>query len=108
MRVVYLLIAWPIFAVVFINYFKLPTLRAGPVTMALFPDSIRMNDLLLFSKDFFGQLQSNIRSFFDVAVLEKGDYNWNFIANFGRMYLFTLPFILTGLCSFQQGAQERG
>ena len=53
---VYFFFAWPIFAVVIINYFKLPTLQAGPLTMANFPASIRMDDLLIFSKDFFDQL----------------------------------------------------
>jgi 4-amino-4-deoxy-L-arabinose transferase-like glycosyltransferase len=94
---VYFFVAWPIFAVVFINYFKLQTLRVGPLTMAFFPDSIRINDLLIFSKDFYGQLLANIRSFFGVALLEKGDFSWNYIPDYGRMYLFTLPFMLLGL-----------
>lgn len=94
---VYFLVAWPIFAVVSINYFKLQTLRAGPLTMALFPESIRMNDLLLFTKDFSSQLLANIRSFFNVALLDKWDFSWNYIPGYGRMYLFSLPFILLGL-----------
>jgi 4-amino-4-deoxy-L-arabinose transferase-like glycosyltransferase len=93
----YLLIAWPSLAVVLINTFKWKTLHLGPVTIAYFPDSIRMNDLLIYSKDFLNQLSSNIQSFFNVAFLEKGDFNWNYIPDYGRMYLFSLPFIIMGL-----------
>lgn len=94
---IYFLCAWPIFAVVIINYFKLPTLKTGFITMQYFSGSIRMNDLIIYSKDFFNQLSGNLRSMADMTVLEKGDFNWNFIAGYGHMYLFTLPFVIVGL-----------
>lgn len=95
--VIYLYFAWPIFAVVIINTFKLHTLDTGFITMQYFPASIRTNDLLFYAKDFFGQLLSNIRSMTDMAILEKGDFSWNYIKDYGQMYLYTLPFIITGL-----------
>lgn len=94
---IYLFFAWPIFAVVLINTFKLNTLNTGLITIAYFPDSIRMNDLIIYSKDFATQLVLNIQALANVALLEKGDFSWNFIDNYGRMYFFTLPFVITGL-----------
>lgn len=97
---VYFAIAWPIFAVVVINTFKLQTLYTPFVTVPFFPDSIRTNDLVVYSPDFIGQLLHNVRSFVDMALLERGDFSWSFVPGYGHMYLFTLPFTLLGLWAF--------
>lgn len=94
---VYLAVAWPIFAVVAVNMFKLQTFDAGYITIPYFSDSIRTRDLILFSNHFGAQLVDNLRSLINMAFLEKGDFNWSFIPGYGHMYLFTLPFVLTGI-----------
>lgn len=103
---VYLAIAWPIFAVVIINTFKLKTWATGLITMQYFPDSIRTNDLILYSKDFFGQLIRNFQSMADMAILQTGDFSWNYVREYGQVYLFTLPFILLGLWYLVGGRRE--
>ncbi len=100
---VYLFFAWPIFAVVIINTFKLSTWETGLITMQYFPHSIRTNDLIVYSSDFLTQLFNNIRSTMEMAILQKGDFSWNYVKGYGQSYLFTLPFALLGLWALFAG-----
>ena len=93
---VYAAVAWPIFAVMIINYFKLETIHFLGFTIPFFPDSVRSDDLVIFSSDVFGQLWANIASFVNVIILQKPGLPWNAIPEFGPMYLFALPLILLG------------
>ncbi len=94
---VYAAVAWPIFAVMIINYFKLHTIHFLGFTIPFFPDSVRSGDLVIFSSDVFGQLWANIVSFVNVIILQKPGLPWNAIPAFGPMYLFALPLILLGV-----------
>jgi len=94
---VYLAFAWPIFAVMIINYFKLPTLRVLGFTMPYFSDSMRAKDLLFFSGNMPGQFAENISAFVRTVVLQRPDAPWNTIDAFGAMYFVSLPFILFGI-----------
>lgn len=94
---VYLLVAWPIFGVIIINYFKLPSLATPFFTIPYFPDTTRTADMLFFSPDFFPQLLTNIKATINVVLLQKPDLLWNTIPGFGSIYLFSIPFALVGL-----------
>lgn len=96
--VIYLLTAWPFIAVMAINFFQLDTIRIACFTLPYFPDSIRSNDIIFFSPDFFRQLVENFKSLVRVTALQTKDLPWNDVQNFGTMYLFSFPFAVTGFC----------
>ncbi len=94
---VWLLVGWPFILTMMINYFKWDTVSLPFVTMQYFPGSVRSGDILFFSGDFFAQLGENIKSFFNVVILQKKDLPWNDMAGFGSMYKFALPLAGPGL-----------
>lgn len=94
---VYLLVAWPFIAVMAVNFLKLDTISTPLFTIPFFPNSVRSNDILFFSDNFGKQLVSNIKSLLNVTLLQKKDLPWNDIAGFGTMYLFSMPFVITGI-----------
>ncbi len=94
---VYLLIAWPFILTMAINFFKIDTITLPFCTIPYFKDSVRSNDILFFSKDFFGQLGQNFTSLMNTTLLQKKDLPWNDIEGFGTMYLFSIPFVILGV-----------
>ena len=94
----YLLISFPIYITMFINVAGWDTISLPFVTMQYFPNSIRSNDVLLFSKEPGKQLLSNLQSTFNVLFLQKQDHRlWNTIDEFGTIYKCSVPFARTGL-----------
>lgn len=94
--VVWLTVAWPFITVMAINFFGWETIEIGPFTLAYFPDSVRSNDILLFSDNFINQLKYNILSMVQVVFSQAEDLPWNNIPAFGSIYLFSLPFTILG------------
>lgn len=94
---VYLLVAWPFIAVMAINFLKLDTVETPLFTLPYFPNSVRSNDILFFSDNIGAQLISNFKSLMNVTLLQKKDLPWNDVAGFGTMYLFSMPFVITGI-----------
>lgn len=94
---VYLLIAWPFITVMAINFLKLDTIETPLFTLPYFPNSVRSNDILFFSDNIGKQLISNFKSLMNVTLLQKKDLPWNDAAGFGTMYLFSMPFVITGI-----------
>lgn len=95
--VVYLLVAWPFIATMAINFFKLDTIKTPFFTIPFFPNSVRSNDILFFSDNIGKQLVENFKSLMNVTLLQKKDLPWNDVENFGTMYLFSMPFAITGI-----------
>lgn len=93
--IVYLLFASPIILVMAINFLKLPTIKTPFFTIGFFEDSVRSESILFFSKDFFGQLKTNYKSLTGI-LLQKQDLPWNSIKEFGSVFIFNLPFLITG------------
>lgn len=95
---VYLLVSWPIYAMMFINYFKLPSINILFFTIPAFPNTIMVDNLLIFSdnipKQFFYNIYSMIKTFFSQKQ------NWSFVSEIGPLYLFTIPIILIGMFEF--------
>ena len=96
---VYLLVAWPIFGVMAINYLRLPSINTRFFTIPFFPDSVRTGDLLFFSDEPLRQLARNAKSLVDVVFHQQDNLPWNIITNFGSVYLFSFPFAYAGVWS---------
>ncbi len=93
---IYLLISWPFILTMAVNFFKWETISLPFVTIQRYHDSVRSNDILLFSKEPFEQLKLNIDALLNTTLRQKKDLPWNDIENFGTMFLFSMPFVLTG------------
>lgn len=94
---VYLLVAWPFITTMAINYFKLSSIETPFFTIPYFPNSVRSSDILFFSDNIGKQLAENFKSLMNITLLQKKDLPWNDIAGFGTMYLFSMPFAVTGI-----------
>ena len=94
---IYLLIAWPFIATMAINFFKLDSIVTPFFTIPYFPDSVRSSDILFFSDNIGSQLIENIKALADTTILQTKDLPWNDVEGFGTMYLFSMPFAVTGL-----------
>ena len=105
---IFLLIAWPFFAVLLINTFDLPTLSTPFFTAARFPYTVRSSDLLFFSDDIPAQLRENCRNAFRLLVRQGKDLAWNDVEGFGTLYLFSLPLLLPGGFTLWQRRRESG
>lgn len=92
----YLFVSIPIILVMFINTFKLSTIKLSVFTLPFFEHSVRKNDLLPFADDKISQLFKNIKSVIDVAFVQTGDLLWNSIQEYGPLYLFALPLLIAG------------
>lgn len=92
----YIFFAWPIFAVMIVNYFKLSTFKVGFITIPFFPENIRMNDILLFSIDKSEQFLNNIRCFLKIIFQNSNDIQ-NVIQGYGTLYIISIPFLILGI-----------
>ena len=90
-------VAWPIFAVALINTLGLPTVETPFFTIPYFPGTSRRGDILFFSGNVIRQFWANIKAFLEVVVLQRPDLPWNTIPGFGSLYVFSMPFTITGL-----------
>lgn len=57
---VYLAISWPFILTMAINYFKINTICLKFITIPLFSESIRANNIIFFSDNVFKQLILNL------------------------------------------------
>jgi len=94
---VWLLISWPFIATMAINYFKLETVTLPFVTLQYFSGSIRSGDILFFSDNIPAQLWENMKSLWNVVLLQKKDLPWNDMAHFGTVYKFSMPLAFGGV-----------
>jgi hypothetical protein len=94
---VYLLTAFPIFALIAVNLFDLPTLHLGGVTIPRFPGSARMDEILIFSDNIFRQLLENLSYFINVVLWQNDPAPWNMLARYGTVYKWAMPFVLLGI-----------
>ncbi len=93
---IYLFIGWPIFAVMIVNFFNLPTINTPFFTIPYFYGTSRKADILFFSKDFLIQLKINFQAVINVVIIQNRDLPWNAIPEYGTIYLFSLPILLFG------------
>lgn len=93
----FLAVAWPLILMMAINYFQLPSLRIGPMTIQYFDKSIRTGSLLFSAENIFQQLGKNFLSFVNLILLQKMDLWWNQLPTVGTMYKITTPLIVWGV-----------
>lgn len=93
---VFFMVGSPVIGVMVVNAFRLRTLYLPFVTIGFFEQSGRSTDILLFSAKPLRQLGLNAKALGD-ALLQKPDELWNSIADFGTMYLLSIPFALLGI-----------
>lgn len=94
---IYLLISWPFFLTMAVNFFKWDTIRLPFVTIQYYPYNHRTSSIFFFSEDPLRQIIQNMKCFLNVTVLQKKDLPWNDMEGFGTMYLFSMPFAALGV-----------
>lgn len=94
---IYLALAWPFLLVMGVNFFKWETISLPFATIQYFSGSARSSDILMFSSEpLLKQLGANLRSLFNIVVLQTKDLTANDIEGFGSMFMFTMPFVFAG------------
>lgn len=96
---VFFMVALPEILTMFINMFKLPSIETPLFTIPYFPESMRSNDILFLNFSWH-QLGRNALSMWKQAFLQKQDYIYNALPQFGPLYRFSTPFLLLGIISF--------
>lgn len=111
MALLYLIISFPIYGTMLINYMGWETVKLPFVTMPYFESSVRSGDILFFSEHIWSQLATNIRTLFRVVFLQAPDLIWNAIDDFGTIYQISLPFLVLGIviavCTVVKSGDEK-
>ena len=97
---IYALVAWPIFAMMAVNYFKWETIELPFLTIPFFEYGQRMGDILFFSEDIYNQFIQNFNYTIDKVFLQSGDLPWNSIPEIGPLYFIAIPLFCLGLGLF--------
>lgn len=97
--IIYVIVSTPIFLMVIVNYFKLPEIKIGNITIQYFKDSNRTEDMLIFSENKSEKLKENLKNLFNVIVKQDDGLEWNSVKNFGTYYYFSIPFLIIGIYS---------
>ncbi len=95
--IVFFAISWPIILILAINYFQLPTITIGKMTIQFFEKTTRAGDILFFSNNILEQLRINFMAVWETVALQKLDAFWNQLPNIGSYYLISWPFTLVGI-----------
>lgn len=95
--IIYFAVAWPIYTMMVINFFKLPSIETPFFTIPYFPDSVRTDDLLFFSENPLLQLWLNLKGSVKTLLLQRSDWPWNSMEKFGTLYMFSMPFTISGM-----------
>ncbi len=98
---IYMLIFTPLFIMYLINFFKIDKqINLGIFTITYFSESIRTNDMLLFSNNILNQLLKNIISLLSVIFTQYDNLPWNATSIFGTTYHISIIFIIIALISY--------
>ena len=98
---IYMLIFTPLFIMYLINFFKIDKqINLGIFTITYFSESIRTNDMLLFSNNILNQLLKNIISLLSVIFTQYDNLPWNATSIFGTTYHISIIFIIIALINY--------
>ena len=90
-------IATPIVLYVAINYFKLPSIRLGPVTIPRLPALPWFQVASApFQGNIFQELLNNVKTLLGLLYRRTDAWPWNTVKPFGYFYSFTLPIVALG------------
>lgn len=97
--VIFLIVALPEILTMFINMFGFPTIETPLFTIPFFPESIRSKDILFlnFSVE---QLEKNALAMIKQVFLQRPDFLYNALPEFGPMYRISRPFMCLGIVVF--------
>jgi len=104
---VFMIVAWPILAMVFINYFEFSTFRVFGFTVPFFPYTTRTDDLIFFSEYPLRQMGWNARSLSRI-LLQQDDLLWNVVPGHGTLFMWSIPFTSLGLFSAVKSDKKMG
>lgn len=98
---IFLIVALPVLTVIVVNAFGLPTVETPFFTASYFAESVRISDILFFSEDFWGQLLKNLKSVWEVGILQGyfQPVNHSVVPRYGVAFLCSLPLVGVGVCS---------
>ncbi len=96
----YALVAWPIFAMMAVNYFKWETIELPFLTIPFFEHGQRMSDVLFFSDNMYNQFIQNFNYTVNKVIFQAGDLPWNSIPEIGPLYFIAIPLFFLGLGLF--------
>ena len=95
--IIYLLTAWPFYAMIFINTFRLPTIYTPFFTIPYFPESRRSSDIIFFSDHPIAQLFENIYSMARIVFFQADEILWSNVPHMGTLLMCMVPVMVLGL-----------
>ncbi|MDR3121662.1 MAG: glycosyltransferase family 39 protein, partial [Clostridiales bacterium] len=93
---VYFVVALPIFLMMAVNYFKLPSIELGFMTIPYFPAQGRFADMIFFGGDIIEQGRENLLALIK-NLTQMPDAPWNLIPEHGTYYVFSFPLLILGI-----------
>lgn len=96
---IFLAVTLPEILTMFINMFGLSTIETPWFTIPSFPETVRGNDILFLNFSFY-QLGRNALSMVKQVFLQRPDYLFNTLPDFGPLYHISTPFIFVGIWQF--------
>ena len=96
---VYLLVSWPFFVCMLINYLGFESIETPLFTIPYFPGSVRSKDILFFCDEPLKQLGKNFDALWSILKQEYNGLPWNEVAGYGTLYKLSIPFLLLGVGS---------
>lgn len=94
--IIYFGLSWPIYGTMLINFMNWKTISLPFTTMPYFPDSVRSGDIVFFSGQPLAQLCANAKTMWRQVFLQRPDFIWNTLEDFGTVYLCSMPLVLAG------------
>lgn len=98
--VLYAVVAWPIFAMMAVNFFELNTIELPFMTIPYFEQGERMNDVLFFSDNIRQQIVTNVLCLVCIVFFQVEDSLWNSIPEIGPLYFIAIPLFFFGIALF--------
>lgn len=94
---IYAVIAFPFFLMIAINAFGWETVKLGPFTVQFFPESVRTEDIALFSPEPYHQMLANICDQWDVTFTQVEGNQYQAYPVTRTLYAFSVPAIFAGV-----------
>lgn len=104
---IYMAISWPIFAMMFVNYFRIGTIELPFLTIPFFEKGERLNDILFFSDGKLEQFGENLAYVILFVFLQTKDRLWNSIPGIGPFYYIGIPLLILGIAFFVDEVRKR-
>ncbi len=92
-----ILISLPLIIMTIINFFDLPDLTIGKITIQNFEYFTRKSDMIIFSENIPKQLLENIKTLFKLIIINADGLVWNAIPTIGTIYHVSIIFVVFGL-----------